>query len=257
MTTISDETLGAFLDGELPPDEHAALEARLEHDEELQARMAGLLESDTLLKLAVPLPSNDSMPADLKEAAARLAQPADNVVPLKRRTSLPARAAWPMAMAASIALVFGGFGGAFVQSRLGGETSLAASDPGLIRAGDMLHAALQTTPSGQTYTSAQGGQGVHMLLSFASKSGVPCREFELMADTNVSIGVACAEPEGWRLQVLLAAAPRASASDTYQPASGYNDTALNAVLDSLIEGDALDAAAEKTLIDNNWRRPAE
>ncbi len=153
MSGFTDEELSAFLDGELPEARAAALEAALDRDPALGARMAALSEADALIKAAEPAPSNATAPPEMLAALARLAEAkpgsAANVVALRPKARAPS-AGWLAAMAASIALVVGGIGGAAFQASRDGVDAAVALDAavGVIRPANPLHAALETIPSG-------------------------------------------------------------------------------------------------------------
>jgi hypothetical protein len=260
---FTDEELSAFLDGELPSARAAALEAALETDEALVARIERLTATDDLVRAANPLPPAEATPPALLRAAEALAAaqltPPENVVAFRTKTRPAGTVSrWSAALAACLTLVLGGVMGAGLQTaRLGGEgQSLALdADVGVIRAANPLYAALETTPSG-TSTAVPGGV-VKPVLSFVDPDQRGCREFEMAEAGAVSVGVACKSGEIWRIEVLLAAAPQTPGGTGYVPASGHNDAALGAVLDRLMPGEALAPEAEADLMKKGWQAKTE
>lgn len=140
MQKRSDETLIAYLDGELDTAESRQVESWLDTDPQARERLAALAYTDDLVRSAFSEIGNEPVPAALLAAArGEIAQPAQasaepapdtNVVPLKR----PASADRPrpvlgwrsgLAAAAAVAgLIVGGAGGYFGASLTvpGGQT---------------------------------------------------------------------------------------------------------------------------------------
>ncbi|MGC9419611.1 MAG: zf-HC2 domain-containing protein, partial [Rhodovulum sp.] len=119
---FTDETLMAFADGELDPDQAARVEAAIAADSDLARRAALFADTgDVLARAAAARPEApvpDALMARVHEtlAAARAEDSGDNVVPL-RRPALPIR---PMAIAASLALGIGLAGGLAIGLSSGG-----------------------------------------------------------------------------------------------------------------------------------------
>jgi anti-sigma factor RsiW len=116
---VSDVRLVAYLDGELPPADRAAVARALEQNAELRQRLEFLdsggrpfTSAFDLLLEAAPDQRLQAMFADLLNGqAAPAAPPADEkVVPLRRSPSTRTRPVWQMAAAASIALTMFGVG---------------------------------------------------------------------------------------------------------------------------------------------------
>jgi negative regulator of sigma E activity len=252
---VPDETLCAYLDGELAPAEHAELEQEIARDPALRERLERFQGVMALMQQEFVGPADEPVPESLLVAARHLADArntASNVVPLAPRQSVPSAARWQLPIAAAVALAIGGVLGGAVQAWRGeGETALqvATLDAALIVPANPLHAALEQTPSGETVTA--GDNRLHMVLSFAAKDGRYCREFDVAAKGAASVGVACRDNGAWRLEVLLAAKPPEDGA--YQPASGYNTKAFDDVVSALMKDAPLDKAMERDLIARNWR----
>ncbi len=103
MAAPSDETLMAYADDALPPDEARAVEAALTGDAALAAKVAmfrrtRMRSCEALLPLAAePVP--DALLARIRAAAAAPATAPADVVPFRPRAKRPV-AAWVMSLAA-------------------------------------------------------------------------------------------------------------------------------------------------------------
>jgi hypothetical protein len=112
-----DEELSAFLDGELPPERHAALQREIESDPELAQRIAAFREADEALRALPTRPLPREMAASLRKAidsgapsmravrARREEEVIDLAVDRRRRVVVVAAAA-----AAALLLFFMSFG---------------------------------------------------------------------------------------------------------------------------------------------------
>lgn len=253
--THSDETLCAYLDGELGPAERSAIERDLARDPSLRERLERFQGVMELMQQEFAGQAREPVPESLLKAARDLAEArgaAPNVVPLAPRPRAATVARWQLPIAAAMALAVGGVLGSGLQAwRDEGQIAqqVATLDAARIVPANPLHAALEKTPSGETVTT--GDNHLHMILSFAAKDGRFCREFDVAAKGAASVGIACRENGAWRLEVLLAAKPPENGA--YQPASGYNAKAFDDVVTALMKDAPLDKAQERDLITRNWR----
>lgn len=251
----SDETLSAYLDGELPPDQRAALELELGRDPALREQLERFRGVMALMRQEFGDETDEPVPETLIQAARDLAngqRTATNVTPLPQRARAPALG-WRLPLAACIALVIGGIAGGTFQSWRDAEkfgTVMATLDAGRIESTNPLHAALESAPSGTSVTTADRSR-LHMILTFAAKDGRYCREFDVATARAASVGVACRDNESWRVEILLAAKPQDLGG--YQPASGYNARAFDDVVSALMKDDPLALSKERELIATGWR----
>jgi anti-sigma factor RsiW len=212
MRHYDDETLGAWVDGELDRQTAAALEADLRNDPTLRRRVAELRAISTALR----------------EWCAEQARPRDAVWPFaasadapngrRRRAARAFTPLWSHALAASLALLFGIGVGQFVN--------LSQRQPGV---GDdavahrLLQAALEHTMSGQaiswTDDAARQTVTVQPLRTYRA-SGTFCREYRQTAviaaqpDERTMYGLACRSREGtWRVEYTLASGARSILAD--------------------------------------------
>ena len=114
---------------------------------------------------------------------------------------------------------------------------------GAVSPADALHAALETTPSGETIALA-GARTASMVLSFRSGE-TWCREFTLTDGKSASRAIACREDGQW--SVKLAASELASGGG-YATASSGVAAAFEAGASALGADEPLDRAAEDALL---------
>ena len=229
MMTDDENSVMAFVDGELDDAARAAFEARLRDDASLRQRVEREQRLREMLGATYAPVLEEPVPAAVS-AALR-----PKVVALDKARE---RRRWTWAhwggMAASIALglVIGRQMVLPVESA--GGTNLQASG--------VLAQALDTKLSGE-----QLG-GVALGLSFAAKGGGYCRSFTMQG----SAGLACKEGAGWQLRQLSPIGPQGSAE--FRTAATALPPALLAAVDEMREGDVLDAKGEAQALARGWRK---
>ena len=203
MKTYNDETLGAYVDGELDRNAVDTLEADLRDDAALRQRVADLHAINAAVRkwseAQVP-PRAFAWPSDAGN---------DNQRNHRRPTRRGWAPLWSHAIAAGVALLFGVGIGQFVSiaPRQNGAASEAA-----VR--QLLQAAMEHTLSGQAVTwsdaTSQRTVTVQPLRTYKA-SDTFCREYrETMTSATQSsertmYGLACRDPEGiWNVRYTLA-----------------------------------------------------
>jgi hypothetical protein len=245
--TFSDETVMAYVDGELDEKARAAMDAALARDPELARRVArhralrDRLRGEFAPVLQEPVPERLLVAA---RGAAGRPRPT-NVHPLPPQ--LRARWSWPQwaAMAASLAV---GVLVAPLWWREGAGGPLAVRGGHAVATGTLARALSEQLASNQA-PGAPVGIGV----SFLSRNGSYCRTF-LLREQSALAGLACREHEQWRLEVLAAATPSSAAPEQYRPAASSLPSAVAHTIDELIVGEPLDASAESAARSRDWRR---
>ncbi len=207
MKAIDDDTLMAYLDGELSEADAGKVEALIESDPELEAKIQDFRQSDALLRAAfnhVMLDANRS-----------LTRPEPVIAQNRKENSAPSSwAPLPIALAASLAvLVIGGFSAfamldTLVDREFERRALLKDKDAqALLRARDN---ALEKELSGTEVSWANpdsGNFGITMpVKTWRTKTGRYCREFQesAMVDgaTTVAHGVACRSADGsWKVRL--------------------------------------------------------
>lgn len=265
---FTDETLMAFVDGELGPDDSERVERALELDETLRKRVdAFALTGRDLGELfAQPLhePVPEALLQTVQDAAARREARIRSEGWLGRmRESLAGLMTPPAMMAtgtAAAAVVAIGLG----FSVWGPETPTGEQHALLLKDGEQLWArgalldALETTVSGDSKPLAETEEvegSVLPVLTFKDKAGRFCREYAVAgtADAN-ALGIACRESDGrWEVEIHAAQAKTPETGDTFKPASGTTAGHLQAVVDDMIAGEPLSLDQEEGAIGAGWK----
>jgi len=244
----TDDTLMAFVDGELDAAQRADLERALVGDVALQARMAALQSQRQRVSAAFATVLDEPMPDRLAKLLANApAAPSAAVVDLgaaraarTQRRTMPGWAQWG-GMAASV--VLGVLLGMQFAGR-GGDAPLGMRDGRLVAGGAIDQAlSAQLASAGST-----GSAPVAVQSSFVDRDGAYCRTFS----TTTLAGLACRRDGQWAVQALAATSVTADGA-MRQAATSLPREVLVAV-DQRIAGEALDATRERQARDQGWRR---
>jgi anti-sigma factor RsiW len=250
--SIPDETLMAYADGTLAPEEATRVARGVAADPVLAERLGQLRAGGEAARgafagvLQEPVP--DRLLAVLQRSAPQApvlqpvpaADPPPRTAPPVTPPSPPALVPRPgrlrprLAIAAS--LLLGLVGGWALRG------SEADGGPG--RVGPALAAALETQPSNA------GTGAVRLLGSHALADGGICRIFALPDGEAALTGLACRDMGGpWRVAALVA---RRGGTQGFTPA-GAEDPLVAEVLERRGAGPAMDAATERAAIARGWR----
>jgi hypothetical protein len=226
---ISDEKFFAWLDGELEPDEAAAIERLVGADPALQRRAEQHRALASRLSNAFEPIARAPVPERLLDAA-RLREA--EVIDFGARRRVPAGPAWaPMQWAAMAAtLVIGIVAGSMLNS---GDSGPVARENGRLVASGELEQALTTR-----LASASANNGARIGLTFHDASGDLCRSF---TDGGTS-GLACHKKGNWRIRGLFQTGE--GQQSEFRMAAG-SDPRLAQLIESTMAGEPLDAAAER------------
>jgi len=259
--TVPDEELFAFVDGELPPEAMARIEAAMATDPQLALRvetqraLRRLLSGAHAGALQQPPPARLTAAVAGTEAVKPAAKPAEVIAfpgakaktkskPREIKVVKPSDAAGrapPAWMAMAACLVAG-----LVVGRMAtpsAPTLSGADEPPPIAVGPLAQA-LNTQGSGQ------GAGPVRIGLSFRNQQGLYCRTFQASGRAPVA-GVACREPSAWRVRGVVPADPASTAD--YRTAGSETPAALLATVDAMIAGQPLDAAGEARAKAAGWK----
>lgn len=245
----SDEDLSAFLDGMLDHERSTALEARLDSDSDLAARLASLVAANDAVKGAFDAPLSEPVPDRFRtiiEAASQPIVQPSVVTPFPHRAKSRPAMDWRLPLAAGFALVVGAIGGG-----IGAGLMTPTNSSVMARLGPALHAA----PSAQSVNLGDG-ETLKPILTFAAADGRYCREFELTQRGDGFVGVACLQDNVWQLEAMLATQTKSEIEGGYNQASGHAGAALDSVLTALGAGEPLSAEAEKDALRKGFVKPA-
>ncbi|WP_372985927.1 hypothetical protein [Marinobacter sp.] len=236
---ITDETLSAFLDHELPESEMQAMRDELAADPALAERLAELASVDAELQAHYGAIDDQPMP----EAVTRLLADApsgavggepDNVIafPWWRRVREHTGKAVAAAVIAGFALA----------------QWLAVPGPGEEAGWAEVAQALETRPSGEPHVIDD--TTVTPRLTFRNQDGDWCRQYLVQKADHASEQIACRTGAGDWQQVAKVDVEVSASAETYQTATGGR--VLDETLDRLMEGPPIGPDAERTLIEKQW-----
>jgi len=232
---MSDETLMAWLDGELDPATRSDIEAALAADAALRERLERQRRLRERLTAHYGPVAEEPVPARLTA----LLDP--KIVDLAAARERRARPTWQSFAAIAATLVLGIAVG--VLAPFGGTGPVAVQSGVMVAQGPLADALDHQLASTQA-SAAPTRIGV----SFARADGQWCRTF----DSAALAGLACRDGGRWR---LIATAPgTAGSGDGYRQAASGSPLILEAA-QNLMAGEPLDAAAERRARDADWRAP--
>ncbi len=259
--SFDDNTLIAYLDGQLPEADYGPLENALKHDSALRERLQALADSSELARRAFDPVLLEPVPPPLIAAIWRAPDPralAQSHKPTESGGLLawlglaPGMRAWP-ALASVVVLGLGAVVGWQLLAPAG--DARWALREGAPVSDQALALALEVSPSGRVLRTAGGA--VEILASFEQVGGGHCREFNRSSPggTLDELGIACRNAQGqWRLELLVAEERSTEAGqDRYQTASDEQHDQADAFLRDRAVGWPLEEAEEKALIDRGWR----
>ena len=277
MSVVSDEVLMAFADGALDPAERDAVEAVLQRHPEYRQKVekfrATFAPIQSLFREEIGIDHLEPLIERIRRAD--LAPPQTAVRSAEVRQLRPMRAPrqpwrqlYPMAMAASLALLIGAGLGVLLQPRAASSVPAAGfigGSDGRLTAQGPLQELLEHTARGIPVRADLAGTGsweLEAAFTFRSTGQQPCRRYELrsMAQEHFA-GFACRGKDGqWSVlaHVKLQSPPANPAVMNYMPASGPNVDVANAALEAAIRvaggGKIYPDAEEKAAIVAGWAR---
>jgi hypothetical protein len=267
VADLSDEILMAYADDALDPAERAGVEAAIETRPDYQAKVSRFratrkpvqqaindqLNMERLAPLVARIRGDQRRGMGASQKGARIFTLPG--APVRTMSTAP-RTYWPMAIAASLALLVGGGAGWFTH---GVATSaspefVAFSDGDLVAEG-ALAKVLETARSGSALgaRTADGAWQLQTTFSFHA-SGSPCRRYEI---SNAAIGrfagYACRSGDGrWLVHAQVTLDKKGPVGTGFMPAAQDDDAALYAAIRSAMDGDVLGSKEEAQLIANRW-----
>lgn len=275
MERIPDEILMAYADGALADGERRRVEAALEGDAGLRARLEPYVVTrdalpslfsealtsavpDRLVDTVLTAPiGTRSSPAQIRNSAPLMARLREALFP-----QMPGFAG-ALALATGVAMLTGtGFlAGRLTQGPASSLQTMAAIDDDAIAAGP-LKIALDTVASKTALES--GLVKVTPVLTFRNTAGRYCRQYTLArAGKDQMAGYACRRSDGrWSVAFHAPASelgaegqpvPPPAGSTDYAPADSPEFKVLERAIDKVVAGDVLARKAEAQLIADGWQ----
>jgi hypothetical protein len=245
--------LGAFLDGELSPEEAAEVVMHLARSPRDQSLADALARQQELLARAFAPVLEAPVPDRLR----RTILPASPDVRAAAGAPAPAGAGWrparsalrrfAPAVAAALAAAVVAF---VVLPRDPGGDGIAA---GVIEQAALGHG-LDTLLSGERM-ALDSGDTLALVASFVDAEGTLCREFTVFhgAAPRFEHAVACRVASGWDVEIVVTEQATAVADAGYAPASGPGTRAIGALLDEIGAGIAMAVDEEEAARARGWR----
>lgn len=277
MAELSNEILMAFADGELDRAEYGRVAALLAASPELRRRLevfeqtgksafaeqfrGPFLEPAPRHLVSLVLNSDVARPIPARAQPGSVQR--SRFVERLRNMFAVDVSAWQLAAASTATLIVGlGLGWFSQQSSVEPTASTAAVlafDNGRITAAGALQQVLETTATNRVLPSNDAESPVataRIRLTFKSRQQDFCRQYELaLRDGNSFAGIGCRAEDGkWQVHMHVPVATRSAGNDKTVPASSGGPAALAAVVDRLIEGDALGISQEAELLGRHWRK---
>ena len=233
--------LAAFVDGELSPEEAAAVVMHLADHPQDQAFVDDLFAANAALAAAFDAPMREPLPLRIRQA----------IHPAPGSTISPALRPAPLALAGGLALAAGLVAAVALFDRpVALDLAL-----GPVKDGSALAQVLDTLPSGTVQDGGDGRQ-VMVLATLPTPDG-HCREIEVVDRdaAEIALGLACRGPgTGWSLAVVLTEPLQSvGTEDGFIAADGAEQQGLTAFLDRRGAGPALSPADEAALIGADWQ----
>ncbi|MCF8505965.1 MAG: hypothetical protein K9G59_13730 [Caulobacter sp.] len=234
--TVTDAMIIAYLDGELPTEEVAAVEAAAARDEALAIRLARHRMLSGAVKAAFADVADEPVPERLTAAVE-----AGRVVSLdsvRQRRITPAWGRWgTIAAGVAAGLVVG----------LTLPRGPAPMVDGEMRARGQLASALES----QLASAPGEGEVVKVGLSFRAQDQRYCRTFTVTRGAGPA-GLACREGDGWTVRMAVTQGPAGPGGD-YRTAAGETPPEVLEAAQALMQGEPMDAAAEAAARARGWR----
>jgi anti-sigma factor RsiW len=243
---LSDETLMAYVDGELDAAMRAQVASAAASDPEIARRVARHQSVRKQLRAGFDPILAEPVPPHLV-ALARSAKNHSrdgNVLPFAGKP--PVKRIWVQWASLAASFVLGALVWQFA-ARSNLSQPIIESQGALVASGVLAQAL-----SGQLASQQAPSAAVQVGVSFRSRQGRFCRTFRLR-DATGDAGLACHENDRWTVQVLAHSEARGEPAAEYrQAATSLPPAVLSAVTDS-IAGDALDSSAEARARDSGWQ----
>ncbi len=271
MDKISDEILMAYADDALQPAEMRQIAALVARDPSLASRLEPFVVTHSALPQIFsdaqlgPIPSRlldtvMSAPIGVSKRPAKSAGIVDSLKAILFPDTLSF--ARTFALCGTVLAVAGA---GWIASRAGLQNptaqQLIAIEDGKPVARGVLARVLETAPMLQNVASAEG-QSATPVVTFRNANGSICRQFAAaQSKTDTLSGYACRDDAGqWQVGFYVTGQNSAdpnlaqeNAAEAIMPAGRESNPDLDAAIENVISGDAMDGEKERALIANGWK----
>jgi hypothetical protein len=247
--TVTRETLMAFVDGELPPDEERRVAAEVAKDPALgayvdeQRKLTRTLAHAFAPVLEQPVPPHiEQTVREAKLHAGPSLPLGDRLRRIWREQTRAGRGWIPVgAMAAGVLLGFA-LDGLFENGDMRTRGGALIAQRELAR---VLTAELASEQTAETRGMARIG------VSFVSMDGAFCRSFETApGERGAAAGLACLKSGAWQIVALADAQP--GERGEFATAAGAMPAVVRNAVNAMMAGEPLDAAQERAARDAGW-----
>jgi hypothetical protein len=252
---LTDELLVAYVDDELDSRQRSMVSAILDRNPALSRRADEMRLARDLLREGFPLQPDAIVPARIDTAAAQLAAACANHRSGSRKAS---GFRYRRSYAIAAGLLLGMVAASYLVLRPASDERQQPTVTALteIRPENPLHSVLESTASAQLVKIPGEDAAVRAVLTFRAKDGRFCREFEMLADSGSSTGIACREQGHWRTEVLASGVAVPADGNFYTPAGGPDEAAVGEVYEGLVQGEPLSIDEETRVLAAGWRPTA-
>ena len=250
--SFSDETLAAYVDGELDPAACAEIEEAVRRDPGIAQRIARYRSLRNQLQAAYADELNEPVP-DRLLAALRTPAPrrspavADLQTAQKSARGTAVASRWRYSLAASVLIAVGA---GFLAWRHSHPASMENVDGTLIARGALATGLSDRLSGPAPSDSGPSGSTVRIGLSFVAKSGNYCRTFSLSSDA----GLACRRAGRWEILALEKGVPAEGAGSGFRTASSAMPAKVLEAVERQMAGEPLDRAGEIAARGNGWNK---
>jgi negative regulator of sigma E activity len=246
--TFDDETLGAYVDGELDQTTGAEIEAAMATDAVLAARIDKARRLKALLGGAfASVTAEPTSERFMRVVAGEPSPTSAEIIRFQGKPQTKAKATKPKPTKPVSQQAGSGAGLWTMAACLAAGVILGVIAPWKTTTETTLSPNRAVTVALNRQAPGPSAGPVRIGLSFKAKDGAYCRTFQ----AGATAGLACREGQAWAVR---AAAPAAVATDTaYRTASSETPQAVLDAVDAMIQGAPLDAQAEAKARKAGWK----
>ena len=243
MSTVTDEMITAWLDGEVSPQQREEIEQAVAASPQLSQRVARLSQMDRMLAPAYAATLKAPIP---ERFDAILSRPRAASWSLSGLRSVFGSLLEPRQLGmAAAALVVAVVAGSLLLATPAGKPGFETTADGHLVANNEMAISLASLQSGDT----AGSQAVRIKLSMVDEGGNYCRQFE----TAGSAGLVCLDGGKWKVDTLSPAKASDGQVGQYVMADGAVDPAIAAALERRGVKQLLDRTQEAAAIASGWK----